>query len=109
MHAVALSRQPARRLPHAFQLKLGPADVALLAHGGTRDLEAQDLLQRARAMNQGPTTECFRSFALSGWSAAMSAFGQVPKPAERPTWGAKWTSAGDRQVPKRIAIVLTAG
>jgi TolB-like protein len=51
----AIQDEVTRRIVEALQLTLGPAEATLLSEGGTRDLEAQDLVQRARAMMWAPT------------------------------------------------------
>jgi TolB-like protein/Flp pilus assembly protein TadD len=51
----AIQDEVTRRIVEALQLTLGPAEATRLSEGGTRDLEAQDLVQRARAVMWGPT------------------------------------------------------
>lgn len=55
INVFAIQDEITRQIVDALQLKLGPAEATQLLQGGTRDLEAQDLLQRARAMKEGPT------------------------------------------------------
>src|SRR5688500_13111019 len=51
----AIQDEVTRRIVEALQLTLGPAEATRLSEGGTRDLEAQDLVQRARTMMWVPT------------------------------------------------------
>lgn len=51
----AIQDEITRRIVEALQLTLSPAEETLLSQGATRDLEAQDLLQRASAAMRGAT------------------------------------------------------
>ena len=51
----AIQDEVTRWIVEALQLKFGPAEAARLSQGGTRTLEAQDLLQRGRSTMWGPT------------------------------------------------------
>lgn len=51
----AIQDEVTRRIVEALQLTLSPAQATLLSQGATRDLEAQDLLQRANATMWGAT------------------------------------------------------
>jgi len=51
----AIQDEVTRRIVEALRLKLTPAQTASAADGGTRDIEALDLLMRARAIRNGPT------------------------------------------------------
>jgi TolB-like protein/tetratricopeptide (TPR) repeat protein len=51
----AIQDDVTRRVVEALQLMLPPALGTSASAGGTKDLEALDLHQRARAMNEGPT------------------------------------------------------
>lgn len=51
----AIQDEVTRRIVDALRLKLTPAQTAMATSGGTNDVEALDLLMRARAFLSGPT------------------------------------------------------